>query len=258
MAKYTIELSSLFMATVTARSPQLNSNFFSPTPLQALNDDEAVLAFFKDNIGNFPYQVSDDDDAINQKFLVTFERNFLRHFYSLEISQENTLNWFVLVSDFLNSEMPRFIKQYQALDQNNWLQTNTGQANSKLNAIQNNTSDTDATQNNKSSSNQLNANADTPQNALDFSLDSDDPTKDYSFNYASVVAGAKSGNNADTTSIQKTTNNGTTDQTTDNTNAQRNQTLMGLISELDTFANGVYLNLWTRATRQYHLFMGVY
>jgi len=257
MAKYTIELSSLFMATVTARNPQLNSNFFSPSPLQALNDDNAVLSFFKDNVGDFPYQISSDAE-INNKFLVTFERNFLRHFYSLEISQENTLNWFVLVSDFLNSEMPRFIKQYQALDQNDWLQTSIGSVTSKLNATQDNTSDTDATQNNKSISNQLNANADTPQNALDFSLDSDDPTKDYNFNYSSVVAGAKSGNNTDTASNQKTTNSGTTNQLTDNTNTQRNQTLMSLITELDTFANGVYLNLWTRATRQYHLFMGVY
>ena len=257
MAKYTIELSSLFMATVTARSPQVSSDFFAPTPLQALNDDSAVLAFFKNNVGNFPFKVS-NDEAVNQQFLVTFERNFLRHFYSLEISQENTLNWFVLLSDFLNSEMPRFIKQYQALDQNDWLQTSTGSANSKLNATQSNTSDTDARQNNKSTSNQMNANADTPQNALDFSLDSDDPTSSYNFNYASVVAGAKSGNNADTTSNQKTTNNGSTDQTTDNTNTQRNATLMSLITELDTFANGVYLNLWTRATRQYHLFMGVY
>lgn len=257
MAKYTIELSSLFMASVTARNPQLNSNFFSPSPLQALNDDDAVLTFFKENIGDFPYQVSSDEE-VNKKFLITFERNFLRHFYSLEISQENTLNWFVLVSDFLNSEMPRFIKQYQALDQNDWLQTNIGSVTSKSNATQDNTSDTDTTQNNKSISNQLNANADTPQNALDFSLDSDDPTKDYNFKYASVVAGAKSGSNANTSSNQKITNAGTTNQTTDNTNTQRNATLMSLITELDTFANGVYLNLWTRATRQYHLFMGVY
>lgn len=257
MAKYTIELSSLFMASVSAKGPQNSVDYFAPTPLQSLNDDNAVLTFFKDNVGDFPYKIS-EDDTINQKFLVTFERNFLRHFYSLEISQENTLNWFVLLSDFLNSEMPRFIKQYQALDQNEWLQTNTGQANSKLNAAQNNTSDTDATQNNKSNSNQLNANADVPQNALNFSLDSDDPTKDYNFNYASVVAGAKSGGMTDTSSNQKTTNTGTTDQTTDNTNTQRNATLMSLITELDTFANGVYLNLWTRATRQYHLFMGVY
>ena len=257
MSKYTIELSSLFMATVSTKSTLKLNNFFSPTPLQALNDDEAVLSFFKENIGNFPYQVS-DDEAINNKFLITFERNFLRHFYTLEISQENPLSWFLLVSDFLNSEMPRFIKQYQALDQNNWLDTNVSATNSKLSANQTNTSDVDATQNNKSSSNQLNANADTPQNALDFSLNSDDPTKDYNFNYASVVAGAKSGNNADTTSNQKTTNNGNTDQTTENNNTQRNATIMGLITELDTFANGVYLNLWTRATRQYHLFIGVY
>lgn len=257
MAKYTIELSSLFMATVTANSQQENDALFSPTPLQALNDDVAVLRFFKENVGDFPATIS-DDQLINQKFLVTFERNFLRHFYTLEISQENPLSWFILLSDFLNSEMPRFIKQYQALAENDWLLTGVSDGSSSLNATQSNVSDTDATQNNKSTSNQLNANADTPQNALDFSLDSEDPTKDYNFNYASVVAGAKSGNNADTISNQKITNNGNTDQKTANQATQRNQTIMGLITELDTFANGVYLNLWTRATRQYHLFMGVY
>lgn len=241
MAKYTIELSSLFMATVTARNPQLNSNFFSPSPLQALNDDNAVLSFFKDNIGDFPYQISSDAE-INNKFLVTFERNFLRHFYSLEISQENTLNWFVLVSDFLNSEMPRFIKQYQALDQNDWLQTSVSHGVG--------TNDSVASQTGTNASNQLNANADTPQNALDFSLDSSDPTKDYNFNYASVVAGAKSTgtNNSDATQKNNSESNANS----------RNATLMQLVTELDTFANGVYLNLWTRATRQYHLFMGVY
>lgn len=240
MAKYTIELSSLFMATVTA-SNQQNSDFYAPTPLQALSNDDLILDFFKKNIGDFPYQIS-EDDTINQKFLISFERNFLRHFYTLEISQENPLSWFVLVSDFLNSEMPRFIKQYTALDQNDWLQTSVNHGTGS--------NDVTATQSATNASNQLNANADTPQNALDFSLDSADPTKDYNFNYASVVAGAKSSgtNNAD--SSQK--NNSVADSTS------RNASLMQLITELDTFANGVYLNLWTRATRQYHLFMGVY
>lgn len=241
MAKYTIELSSLFMASVTARNPQLSDNYFPPTPLQSLNDDSAVLAFFENNVGAFPYRIS-EDDTINQKFLVTFERNFLRHFYSLEISQENTLNWFVLLSDFLNSEMPRFIKQYTALDQNDWLQTSVSHGVG--------TNDSVASQTGTNASNQLNANADTPHNALDFSLDSSDPTKDYNFNYASVVAGAKSTgtNNSDATQKNNSESNANS----------RNATLMQLITELDTFANGVYLNLWTRATRQYHLFMGVY
>lgn len=241
MAKYTIELSSMFMASVTARGAQISDNYFPPTPLQALNDDAAVLSFFEDNIGDFPYKIS-EDETINQKFLVTFERNFLRHFYTLEISQENTLSWFVLLSDFLNSEMPRFIKQYTALDQNDWLQTSVNHGTGS--------NDVTATQTGTNASNQLNANADTPQNALDFSLDSSDPTKDYKFNYASVVAGAKSSGTNSADSTQK--NNSVADSTS------RNASLMQLITELDTFANGVYLNLWTRATRQYHLFMGVY
>lgn len=241
MAKYTIELSSLFMAHVSAKSPQNSVDYFPPSPLQSLNDDSSVLAFFADNVGTFPYEIS-EDETINQKFLVTFERNFLRHFYSLEISQENTLNWFVLLSDFLNSEMPRFIKQYTALDQNDWLQTSVNHGTGS--------NDLTATQSATNASNQLNANADTPQNALDFSLDSSDPTKDYHFNYASVVAGAKSTGTNSADSTQK--NNSVADSTS------RNASLMQLITELDTFANGVYLNLWTRATRQYHLFMGVY
>lgn len=241
MAKYTIELSSLFMASFMASSPQQTSDFFIPTPLQALNDDHVVQAFFKDNVGDFPYKIS-DDEVVNNQFLITFERNFLRHFYTLEISQENPLSWFILLSDFLNSEMPRFIKQYQALDQNDWLQTNTSHGAG--------TNESTATQTGRNASNQLNANADTPQNALDFSLDSDDPTKDYNFNYASVVAGAKSTGTNNTDAKQNNSSES-------NANS-RNATLMQLVTELDTFANGVYLNLWTRATRQYHLFMGVY
>ena len=241
MAKYTIELSSLFMATITANGKMADGSFFSPTPLQALNNDEAILNFFKTNVGDFPFQVSDNDET-NQKFLLQFERNFIKHFYSLEISQESPLSWFVLLNDFLNSEMPRFIKQYQALDKNDWLQTGGTSVSSK--------SDSTATQSGNNSSNQLNANADTPQNALDFSLDSADPTKDYNFNYASVVAGAKS------TGVNSSNANQT--NTGESSSSSRNATIMQLITELDTFANGLYLNLWTRATRQYHLFMGVY
>lgn len=240
MAKYTIELSSLFSAMVTAYGKKQENSVLPLTPIQAINDDELVKKFFADNVGYFPYQVS-TDEATNQQFLVTFERNFLRHFYSLEISQTNPLSWFILLSDFLNSEMPRFIKQYQALDKNNWLSTNSSESNSKSHSTANQTGN--------SKSNQLNANADTPQNELDFGLGSNDPTSGYNFKYASVVAGAKSGTQSVNDALQDSEASGTT--------SGRNASIMQLITELDTFANGTYLNLWERALKQYHLFIGV-
>lgn len=240
MAKYTIELSSLYMATVTASSPNVDRSVFSPSPVQALNDDHTVLAFFSDNVGTFPYQVS-DDEAINQQFLVNFERAFLRHFYTLEISQENPLSWFMSLADYLNNEMPRFIKEFKALESDNWL--NTGQAKNDS------TTHSTANQNGTASSNQLNANADTPQSELDFTLGTSDPTTDYNFKYASVVAGAKSGS--------KSTNDATQDNQSTVTSTNRNASIMQLITELETFSNGLYLNMWERAARQYHLFLGV-
>ena len=82
-------------------------------------------------------------------------------------------------------------------------------------------------------------NADTPQNELNFSLNTGDPSKDYNFSFASSVQGAKG--------ISDSTSDSTADGTNQNNAQGRAYTIMQLVNQLETFANGLYVNMWDKA-----------
>lgn len=273
MAKYTVELSSIICSYAGLISPDddpqsvtikgisyngktvpdftYNTHHFEYDGLLTPNQIINSYAFncFQRNAGDLIDNFT-NDQQINTQIMTQLINTFCRHFWGYEIGQEDPLYWWTLVRGFFDENMPLFIQEYQEMiiNKQNFITgltktttNNTGELNSDV------VGTTDG------ASNSLNGTADTPQNQLNFSLNSADPTKDYTFNYASNVAGAKSTNfnKANTTTNQNTKNN-TTSQS-----FGRNQTIMSLVNQLNQFSNGMYLELFNKA-KQYGLFMNVF
>ena len=96
--------------------------------------------------------------------------------------------------------------------------------------------------------------ADTPQDELDFKLNTGDPAQDYNFNYSSSVNGAKSHDDGQTNS--ESNQDSINKQNTETDVTARNKTIAELSRELSGFMNGIYLDLFEKA-REYGLFMNV-
>lgn len=270
MAKYTVELSSIICAGAGLQDPQANE---VDIKFPAITADGIDLESFDYKTHNFYYGIAmapnqiiekyayplimrntggliqnfTNDDAINTAIMKQLINTFVRHFWGYEIGQENPLYWWTLLKAFFDENMPFYIQEYQEMiiSKQNFI---TGLSHTTNHATGNLTNESVGT--NDSATNNLSGNADTPQNQLDFSLDSADPTKDYKFNYATVVTGSKG------TGFDKTKSNTNQNTTNDDTNQNysRTQTIMSLINQLNQFSNGLYLELFTKA-KDYGLFM---
>lgn len=282
MAYYTVELSSMLSAYASLLDIRTNEKSF-----QIVNtvDGHAIIwddgngkfvqlpnyhtengmtfthtdfDFFKINnpnylISNFVYpmclekcgelkdSVTDDPD-LNRMIIDKFLQTFWRHFYGYEIGQENPQYWWTLFKGWYDENIDYFIQNYQKMiiENQNYI---TGLTHS--------TGNTSAQANGSSDglSSAIAGTADTPQDELNFGLNTGDPAKDYNFNYSSQVNGTK----------QHDTNTSTSASNQDNTNdsTMRMRTIAELSSQLDQFFNnGIYLNLFEKA-REYGLFMNV-
>lgn len=257
MAKYTVELSNIIASYANLVDPQNNEekytikdlngndltyyqndfNYFALTnPNKLCNDYAAKM--LRHYCYDLPQNFTDNEElntAILDKFLVSF----CLHFYGDEIGQENTNYFFVVLQSFFNEHLPFFIQAYKKLmiEQKQWL---TNENDSTSNNTANANANTVGTNSNVSGS------ADTPQDELNFKINTGDPTDDYNFNYSSSVVGAKGKDSS--TSTQDSTSD------TKNQSEGRNATIASLVNELLMYSNGVYLEMFRQA-RRYGLFM---
>lgn len=202
--------------------------------------DNFVYPMCLENCGELKDNVTSDSE-LNKQIIKKFLETFWRHFYGYEIGQENPLYWWTLFKGWYDENIDYFIQNYQQMiiKQQNYITglshtTGNSQAQSSGTA--------------ESLNSAIAGTADTPQNELNFGLNTGDPAKDYNFNYSSQVNGSK----AHDTSSQKANSN--QDDVQDMTS--RNMTVAQLSNELNQFMNGIYLNLFEKA-REYGLFMNV-
>lgn len=194
--------------------------------------------FMRAHLDTLPENYTNDaklNTAITDQMLKTF----VRHFYGYEIGQENPEYWWVLLQSFFDQYLPIFILDYQQLIiENQAFITNLNHNEGKSHATGN--------ANSNSTNSSIAGMADTPQDELNFALNTGDPAKDYNFNYSSNVNGSKG--------VGGTKQDNTNDQTSSSDSKGRNQTIQSLINQLEGFANGVYVNLFEHAI-DYRLFM---
>lgn len=203
----------------------LVSNFVYPMCLEKCGE-------LKDNIT--------DDPDLNKAIIDKFLQTFWRHFYGYEIGQENPQYWWLLFKGWYDENIDYFIQNYREMiiKNQNYI-TGLTHSTGNMNAQSKGTSD--------ALSSSIAGTADTPQNELNFGLNSGDPAKDYNFNYSSNVNGAKEKSSG--------TNTSDSNQDTTNDSEMRMRTIAELTSQLDQFFdNGIYLNLFEKA-REYGLFM---
>lgn len=251
MAKYTTELSNMLAAYASNLDVYENEQGFEiKDPLSnqkkffkhhdfsflKLNSPNWLIKNFgpmyiKSRVTDIPHNFTDDED-INNAILDKFLETFVRHFYGYEIGQENVLYWFVILQAYLDEHMPFFIQEYRKLmiEQLQWT-TNEGKA--VGNAVAN------ANQVSNSKDDSVTAQASVPEDELEFRFESANPAETYNFRYASGVNGGKSENNS--TSRQDST------QDTVQTTTGRNMTIAQLTNELNSYSNGVYLEMFQRA-----------
>lgn len=273
MAKYTVELAEMFASFVKTIPVFENEqklwihklgkyftitdfNYFKNTNLNTQIDSFGP-AFIKYEVGNVAFNVSDCCD-LNDAILAQFYRTFVRHFYTYEIGQENPLAWSVLLRGFFDTYLPIFALEYQQLIvKNQAFITNLNRSATASGAQTTNNSTANQNSNTKAHSSSVNASADTPQNELNFKIATGDPTEDYNFKYASDVNGAKGNNDQTEKSDQKSDSISKTKSHSHTNTSGRNENIMSLISQLETFTNGLYIQLFDRAMN-YGLFMEVF
>lgn len=260
MAKYTVELSSMLCAFANLQEIQDQDEHLSIKNIDNLELFDYYSHNFKYNIYNIPNYIIDkyaksfferyvthvpdnftDNKDLNAEIMNKFYQAFIRHFYGREIGQENPLYFWVILQGYLQEHMPFFIQAYQQMiiDNQNFI-TNISDATNHQTGNQN--------ANTTGDSSAIAGRADTPQNELNFALNTGDPAKDYNFNYSSSVDGTKSQDH--TTSVA--------DSTADSTShAQgRNATIASLVNELQRFSNGIYIEMFNRA-ENYGLFLKI-
>ena len=183
-----------------------------------------------------------DNAEINDQIYTQFCRAFVRNFYGIEIGQENPLYFLVLLRNFCEKYLPIFAQGYKQLfiDNMQWL-TNISDSKSDNTANQ--------TANSKTKSSAVAGQADTPQDELNFKINTGDPTEDYNFNYSSEVNGSKSNANTDNVSDSKA-------NTTTHTQG-RNAVVTELLNGMLAYTDGIYFDLFTKAKND-GLFMFVY
>lgn len=194
-----------------------------------------------DHCGELKDNITSDKD-LNKSIIDKFIQTFFRYFYGYEIGQENPNYWWLLFKEWYDENIDFFIQNYQQMiiENQNYI---TGLSHSTGNMQSNAQGSSDGY------NSSIAGTADTPQDELNFALNTGDPAKDYNFNYSSSVNGAKSHD------MNKSTSDSTQD--THNDMTARNQTIASLSSQLDNlFNNGIYLNLFEKA-KEKGLFMRV-
>lgn len=280
MAKYTVEVSSILSAHAGLLDPRANYQDVDihgrtyngetvadydyqswdfvfdtvDTPVKIV--EKYALDCFEKHAGVIQHNFTNQED-LNLKILDKEIQAFFRHFWGYEIGQENPLYWWNTVRNFFDENQPFFIKAYQKLMiKDEAFITNLSYSTGSTKSSSTGNTVADGTSNNVSDTSSITGNADTPQNELNFSLNTGDPAKDYNFNYSSSVTGAKTHGTNDTTTHNTTDTKNQSEGDSVNNSEARSATVMSLIRELEGFTNGIYLDMWQKA-KEYGLFMQV-
>lgn len=264
-----------------------------------------ALAWLTDNCGKV-YQEITSDSNLNADLIDIFAQTFVRHFWSTPIGYDSPITFFVHLRGFLDENLPVWAQFYkEAIIKRGLYKTTVGtvtvEDNGTLHFEGTNTSDntstttgtnsTDVTNSstntNKGTTDQsttnstLSAEADSPQDQLNLSIDQNNATGGYDFKYASKVNGGLDKSNTNTTSNSTATTSGTNtttgnnstdqkghnlaqdshDQQTGNFNKQllkqRTQALSELAMSVSQLANGIYQNMFLKM-KQAGLFLLTY
>ena len=264
MATYTVTMASLLCAHANIIDPNAYNNFTIDhhSPIITDGQNKAVTvdgsrfvyanpneiikqyarSFFDRHVGTDLKEDITDQADLNDAIYNRFCENFIRHFYGYEIGQENPEYFFVLLNEFLSSQLPIWYQGYEKLfiDKAQWI-TNDNQSHSLTK------SKNDATQHNNSAS--IAGRADTPQNELNFKMNTGDPTDDYNFSFASEVNGSKG------TDSTNANSNGSSETSTNSSG--RNSLITDLLNSMLAYENGIYFDLFNKA-KNFGLFMQVY
>ena len=214
--------------------------------------DNFVYPMCLEKCGTLKDNITDNDD-LNKSIIKQFLCTFWRHFYGYEIGQEDPLYWWALFKGWYDENIDFFIQNYQQMmiQNQNYI---TGLSKTLGNATANGNIKTDSQTNTDSKHSEIAGMADTPQDELDFKLNTGYPAQDYNFNYSSSVNGAKSHDDGQTNS--ESNEDSINKQNTETDVTARNKTIAELSRELSGFMNGIYLDLFEKA-REYGLFMNV-
>lgn len=264
-----------------------------------------ALAWLTDNCGKV-YQEITKDENLNADLIDIFAQTFVRHFWSMPIGYYSPVTFFVHLRGFLDENLPvwaQFYKEaiikhglytttagtvtvedngtvhFEGTNTTDSTATTTGKSSSDATNNAKNTTTTNSTQNSNGQS--LSADADSPQDQLNLSINQDSASGGYDFKYASKVSASLNKSNTTTNGTSTSTNTGTNsatgsnssdqtghslgqnshDQQTGNFNEQklkqRNQALSELALSVSRLADGIYLNIFTKM-KHYGLFLLTY
>lgn len=264
-----------------------------------------ALAWLTDNCGKV-YQEVTKDENLNADLIDIFAQTFVRHFWSMPIGYESPVTFFVHLRAFLDENLPVWAEFYKEAIVKHGLYTTTAgtvtvEDNGTVHFEGTNSTDSTATTKGQSSSDETNnakstttnnttqnsngqtlsADADSPQDQLNLSINQDSASGGYDFKYASKVNASLNKNNTNTNGNSTTTNTGTNsstgsqssdqtghslgqnshDQQTGNFNQQklkqRTQALSELALSVSRLADGIYLNIF-RKMKHFGLFLLTY
>lgn len=264
-----------------------------------------ALAWLTDNCGKL-YQEVTKDENLNADLIDIFAQTFVRHFWSMPIGYDSPVTFFVHLRAFLDENLPAWAEFYKEAIIKHGLYTTTAgtvtvEDNGTVHFEGTNSTDSTATNTGKSSSDETNstkstttnntaqnstgqtlsADADSPQDQLNLSVNQNNASGGYDFKYASKVSASLNKNNTTTNGTANTTNSGTIstignnssdqtghslgqnshDQQTGNFNQQklkqRNQALSELALSVSRLADGIYLNIFSKM-KHFGLFLLTY
>ena len=264
-----------------------------------------ALAWLTDNCGKV-YQEVTKDENLNADLIDIFAQTFVRHFWSMPIGYDSPITFFVHLRAFLDENLPVWAQFYKEAIIKHGLYTTTAgtvtvEGNGTVHFEGTNTTDSTSTSTGKSSSDETNntkntttnnstqnsngqtlsADADSPQNQLDLSINQDSASGGYDFKYASKVSASLNKSSTTTNGNSTSTNSGTISTTGNNSSdqtghslgqnshdqqsgnfnkqilKQRNQALSELALSVSRLADGIYLNIFTKMKR-YGLFLLTY
>ena len=264
-----------------------------------------ALAWLTDNCGKL-YQEVTKDENLNADLIDIFAQTFVRHFWDMPIGYDSPVTFFVHLRAFLDENLPVWAQFYKEAIIKHGLYTTTAgtvtvEDNGTVHFEGTNTTDSTATNTGKSSSDETNntkstttnnttqnsngqtlsADADSPQDQLNLSINQDSASGGYDFKYASKVSASLNKNNTTTNGNSTTTNTGTISTTGNNSSdqtghslgqnshdqqtgsfnqqklKQRNQALSELALSVSRLADGIYLNIFTKM-KHYGLFLLTY
>lgn len=265
----------------------------------------SALAWLTDNCGKV-YQEVTKDENLNADLIDIFAQTFVRHFWAMPIGYDSPVTFFVHLRAFLDENLPTWAEFYKEAIIKHGLYTTTagtvtvedngtvhfeGTNSTDSTATTTGKSSTDATNNTKntttnnstqnSNSQTLSADADSPQDQLDLSINQNSASGGYDFKYASKVSASLNKSSTNTNGTSTSTNTGTNsttgsnssdqtghslgqnshDQQTGNFNKQslkqRTQALSELALSVSRLADGIYLNIFTKM-KHYGLFLLTY